>query len=117
VLLMVGGILAAWFRHPTDWQKTWPDDFPTLARALGAEPRPERWARSSSWWERAPAGRRVVGSVLTTVLALAFLAWGATNPTDYRGYPSHTFAVILGALVTLISLNKLCRALRDLRSS
>ena len=49
VLLLVGGILGIWFKYPTDWRKTWPDDFPILAPAFGREPRPERWARTTNW--------------------------------------------------------------------
>jgi hypothetical protein len=34
-LIVCGGIPAVWFKFPSDWRRTWPDDFPVTARVLG----------------------------------------------------------------------------------
>jgi hypothetical protein len=98
-----------------DWRKTWPDDFPILARAFGRE-RPERWARTTSWWDGAPARSRLSRSIFGIVAGVAFFGWGAMKPGDYHGYPSHTAGVVIGATVAYVGFVQLRRALRDMRA-
>ena len=116
VLLLVGGFPAIWFKYPRDWRKTWPDDFPILARAFGCERRPERWARTTNWWDHAPARSRARRSIVEVVAGLALLGWGATKPGDYHEYPSHTGMLLIGAFVASAGFVQLRRALRDRRA-
>ena len=116
VLMLVGGIPAILFKYPSDWRKTWPDDFPILARVFGRARRPERWARTSTWWDHAPVRSRVSRSILEILAGIAFLAWGAMKPGDDHGYPSHTAGVIIGATLAYVGFFQLRRALGDLRA-
>lgn len=112
-LLVIGAVAWFSFRYPRQWEKTWPDDFPRLARFVGVEPRPERWAPTPKFWETAPAESRLRRSVLMLVLGLALLGWGLTNPLDWHGYPSKSGGVLIGALVVDMGVRQLRRAARD----
>ena len=116
VLLLGGGIPAVWFKYPSDWRKTWPDDFPVLARAFGRERKPERWARTTNWWDHAPARSRRNRSIVEIVAALALVGWGAMKPGDLHEYPSHTGVLLIGAVLASAGLVQLRRALRDLHA-
>ncbi len=117
VLLVVGAILTIGFRYPSDWRRTWPDDFPVVARLLGREPRPERWARTPTFWETAPARARRTRSFVLIVVGAALFGWGATNPTDFRHVPlTHTWGFMVGAALMVIGVVQLRRAMRDSRA-
>src|SRR5919199_657911 len=79
--LVFGGLLLAeWFRFPRDWEKTWPDDFPRLARLAKHEPHPERWERTPSWWSIAAPRKRLEAALAITAASLALIVWTLVDP-------------------------------------
>jgi hypothetical protein len=110
VILFIGIVPAGWYRWPSDWEKTWPEDFPILARLTGTRRDPERWTATptSNWWRTAPPWKRFL---------MGLLLAGAIGPgLIWVGWPPHGSirALIVGALSVAIGLYEMVEAWRDL---
>ena len=110
VIGVAGGVFGIWFRGPSDWRKTWPDDFPITARLTGRTIQPRPPAATPNWWATAPASSRRTFSLVPIIGGAGLFIWGTTAPTDYHGYVSHTSALVLGPLVFVFGLVQAWRA-------
>jgi hypothetical protein len=112
--LMVLGFLAfIWFRYPSSWEKTWPDDFPRLARAVGIDSQPDRWAPTPQFWDTATPQARLKRGAVCTVGGLALMGWGLVHPLDWHDYGAGTGAAVVGALIAWFGFREFRRARRD----
>lgn len=113
-ICVVGVFPAVWFRGPSDWRKTWPDDFPTVARLFRRQIQMRAGAEEPrNWWTTAPATSRRRFALFTTVGGAGLFIWGATQPTNYHGYPSHSEAFVLGPMIAFFGLSQFRRANSD----
>ena len=99
-------------------QRMWPDDYPVLARLVGREPYPERWAPTPRWEETASAHsrlRRGIGVVALGALMLVFVGTGVWG-NNWNPAWSPQVAAVLGALVVIRGVLYVRQALHDLRA-
>jgi hypothetical protein len=114
VVFVVGVFITIPFKNARDWRRTWPDDFPVVARLFGYEPQPERWSRTPTWWDTAPAHSRLTRGGLVIVAGVLWFCSAFTPfPLSYGGIPA--FAAMLGVCVTGLGVRQVRRALLDLQ--
>jgi hypothetical protein len=124
VIAIPGVILLVGFKYPSDWRKTWPDDFPITRRLFGRPPptptaqeqidsahklsttpqSPGDPTESPDWWSTAPASSRRGLAVVLMLAGVVFFIWGIREPTNYHGYTSHLYGWISGAFFFVFGL-------------
>lgn len=122
-LIVFGGIPAVWFKFPSDWRRTWPDDFPVTARLLG-EARASRFDTTvyddtQRAWSRLSPRRRLLESLLTACLAVGIVVYTAVEPDAYfSGLHLRAWLALAAVpLLLALSIGRGRSALRDLRRS
>ena len=119
VVFVVGVFVTIPFMNPRDWRRTWPDDFPVVARLFGYDPQPERWSRTPTWWETAPArSRRTRGGVVIVAGVVWFGSAFTPLPLSYpQASPGVAagLAATTGLFLTGFGVWQVRRAGRDLR--
>jgi hypothetical protein len=121
-LMCVGGFPAVWYRWPSDWRRTWPEDFPILSRLAGARTERSRFSDSvyeeqRRIWHRQPARVRLWGSACALVGTVAFLAWAVVDPATYFSANTVRQAgfLLIAPFLAFFSVREMRRALRDRR--
>ena len=113
-VICILGFPGIWFKYPSDWRKTWPEDFPTTARVLGKHVEsPADDQASTNWWDTAPASSRQRFALFTIVGGAGLFIWGLTQPTNFHGYPSHLEGLLVGPIIAWFGLTQFRRANSD----